>query len=376
MSYAKSANAAFGRIGDEMPADALIEYAGRFGIGSADELTYPLEIESSAAQLSNDLDDLYENNLLRAVTAIGQGELLVTPLNMGLVTLAVLNDGDLPVPYLVESIQRPSGEAVSDLSNRRLVSELMQPETARLVRDMMVTVVEKGSGYKAVVPGLQVGGKTGTAQVGADRLPHAWFTGFAQDEERGVVIVVLIENSGEGSQVAAPIFAQIAQVAMNLPAEPVEEIVPTPIPPEPTQTPTALPTIEVPPTSQPEGTAEPTEEQPAPTPTATALGYPSVPPPDIPRDPDKADITAGSTCIITREGPMGTGEFIWPSQFQALSGTDFKEGHPGIDLSTPEGVPVYASDSGLVIFAGDGDLITATPSSSTTTSTLYGHLSQ
>jgi penicillin-binding protein A len=300
MSYAKSANAAFARIGDEMPADRLIEYAGRFGVGSPGELSFPLEIEYSPAQLANDLDALYENNLLRAVTAIGQGEVLVTPMNMGLVALAVLNDGDLPLPYLVESIQRPSGEVVTDLPNRRLIRELMQPETARLVRDMMVTVVEKGSGFRAVVPGLQVGGKTGTAQLGGDRLPHAWFTGFVQDEQSGVVIVVLVENSGEGSEIAAPIFAQMAQVAMNLPDEPVEEIVPTPVLPEPQATPTVLSA-----TSQPEETVEAVEELPA-TPTP-AVPSSIAPAPDIPRDPDKADITAGSTCIITREGPVGSG---------------------------------------------------------------------
>jgi penicillin-binding protein A len=373
MSYAKSANAAFGRIGHEMPADTLIEYAGRFGIGSPGELSFPLEVEHSSAQLANDLDDLYENNLLRAVTAIGQGEVLVTPLNMGLVTLAVLNEGDLPLPYLVESIQRPSGEVISELPNRRLMRELMQPETARLVRGMMETVVERGSGFRAVVSGLQVGGKTGTAQLGGDRLPHAWFTGFAQNEDRGVVIVVLVENSGEGSEVAAPIFAQMAQAAMQAPEETVEEIVPTPVPPEPTQAPTALP-----PTPEPEETIEAVEGMP-PTPTPTVQGS-IAPPPDIPRDPDKADITAGSTCIITREGPVGSGEFIWPSQFQALSGTDFQEGHPGIDLSTPEGIPVYAADSGLVIFAGwTGDLGYGNAiliDHGNGFQTLYGHLSQ
>lgn len=378
MSYAKSANAAFARIGDEMGADTLIEYADRFGIGAAGELTFPLEIEHSSAQLANDLQELYENNLLRAATAIGQGELLVAPLNMGLVTLAVLNEGNLPLPYLVEYIQRPSGEVIAELPNRRMIIELMKSETARQVREMMVTTVEKGSGYQASVPGLQVGGKTGTAQVGGERLPHAWFSGFAQNEEKGVVIVVLVENSGEGSEVAAPIFAQLAQVATNLPEEAVEEIVPTPVPPEPTETPGILPTVEVLPTSQPEESGEPMDELPTPTPTLQEGT--SAPPPDIPRDPDKADITAGSTCPITREGPVGTGEFIWPSQFQALSGTDFKEGHPGIDLSTPEGVPVYAADSGLVIFAGwTGDLGYGNAiliDHGNGFQTLYGHLSQ
>jgi murein DD-endopeptidase MepM/ murein hydrolase activator NlpD len=83
--------------------------------------------------------------------------------------------------------------------------------------------------------------------------------------------------------------------------------------------------------------------------------------------------------VITREGPVGTGEFIWPSQFQALSGTDFMEGHPGIDLSTPKGTPVYAADSGLVIFAGWTGLgygNTVLIDHGNGYQTLYGHLSQ
>ena len=77
--------------------------------------------------------------------------------------------------------------------------------------------------------------------------------------------------------------------------------------------------------------------------------------------------------------PQGTGNFIWPSQFQALSGGDFKEGHPGIDLSTPSGTPVYAADTGLVIFAGwtgigYGNTIVIDHGNGYRT--LYGHLSQ
>lgn len=383
MSYAKSANAAFARIGDEMPADTLITYANRFGFDSPGERQLPLEIESSPAQLADDPSELYENNLLRAATAIGQGELLATPMNMGLVVLSSLNDGDLPIPYLVESIQHPSGEVVSGLPNRQQIKGIMQPGTAHLVRDMMVTVVEKGSGFRALVPGMQVGGKTGTAQLGGDQQPHAWFTGFAQDENSGVVIVVLIENGGEGSESAAPIFAQMAQVALHSSGEPVVETVPTPVPPEPELT-SSSPSPTVPtstgPDEQVQKTAESTREEPITTPTVAAVGPGSPPPPDIPRDPDKADLTAGSTCIITREGPVGTEEFIWPSQYQALSGGDFKPGHPGIDISTPQGVPVYAADSGLVIFAGwtggigYGNAVLIDHGNGF--QTLYGHLSQ
>jgi murein DD-endopeptidase MepM/ murein hydrolase activator NlpD len=78
-----------------------------------------------------------------------------------------------------------------------------------------------------------------------------------------------------------------------------------------------------------------------------------VPTPEITSDPSKKDITAENpSCGNKQKVPQATGEFIWPSPFQALSGVDFRIGHPGLDLNAPPGSPVYAADTGLVIFAG------------------------
>ncbi len=371
LSYAKSANAAFARIGDEMPAQVLIDYAARFGFASPGAAqpaaSFPLEMDYSPGQLVSHASELAENDLLRAATAIGQGELLTTPLNMGMVVLAVLNDGNLPLPYLVEKVYTPSGIAAANQPERTLITGLMKPETAQIVRHMMTTVVTQGSGGKAAVEGLTIGGKTGTAQVGGDLAPHAWFTGFAQNADQAVVIVVLIENGGEGSQVAAPIFARMAQ-AVFAPENRPEPAV-TLAPPTPTPQPTAQ-------------TAAPTSlpESPAPTPTLAPI-IEGVPPPDIPYRDDRTDFTelGSATCPGNQAGPIGDGKFIWPSVYQAVSGEKFSEGHPGVDFSTPPGVPVYAADDGLVIFAGwselgYGNVIVIDHGNGY--KTLYAHLSQ
>jgi peptidoglycan glycosyltransferase len=379
MSYAKSANAAFARIGDEMPPDVLVKYANRFGFGSpSNTLIAPTDIDYVPAQLAQDPKSLYNNNWLRAVTAIGQGELLTSPLNIGMVVLSVLNQGNLPVPYLVEAVREPDGTLVHNLPNRRTVQYLMKPETAQLVRQMMISVVEKGSGLRAQIPGLVVGGKTGTAQVGGDLLPHAWFAGFAQNEERGVVVVVLIENAGQGSQVAAPIFAEVAAAAISGAGEPVAEVVPTPTPP-PDATNTPLPAEN--PTQAPQ-VEQPTQVL-QPTPMPPVIGTPppgGVLPPDILRDPDKNDITKENpSCANLRDMPEATGVFIWPSSYQALSGNDFTADHPGLDLNAPTGSRVNAADTGLVIFAGwsglgYGNAILIDHGNGY--QTLYAHLSQ
>lgn len=217
MSYAKSANAAFARMADEMGGQTFIRYATKLGFSDPNvDQDFPLEIPYNPSQLANNVDSLNSNNLLRAATGIGQGELLVTPMQMGMVVLTVLNGGDLPVPYFVEKIDSPTGFDFGGRAKGRQIRNIMSKKTAEEVRQIMIIDVEKGFGAQAGVPGLTVGGKTGTAQLGGETNPHAWFIGFAERKDgRSVVMAVLVENAGHGSEVSAPIFAKVAQVALR-----------------------------------------------------------------------------------------------------------------------------------------------------------------
>lgn len=212
-SFAVSANAAFARMGDEMLPEVLIQYAQAFGF-SQTENPIPLEVQTSPAQLANDLDELKTNNVLQASTGFGQGEILASPLNMALIVCAVLNNGNIPTPHLLLRVESPTGNILQQAPDGFWATNIMRPETAQQVREMMITVVQSGSGVLAAVPGLTIGGKTGTAEVG-DGSPHAWFIGFAENGSRSVVISVLVENGGEGSTVAAPVFAQVARLALQ-----------------------------------------------------------------------------------------------------------------------------------------------------------------
>ncbi|HZW03150.1 MAG TPA: penicillin-binding protein 2 [Anaerolineaceae bacterium] len=223
MAYARSANAAFARIGDEMAPETFREYAARLGFGAPGEIEYSLGIEYTPSQVANDPAELAENDLLRAATAIGQGELLTSPLNMALVAAAVINDGDLPLPRVVESARLPSAGGVA-LPALRIGQEVnvMEPAAAEQAQAIMVTAVESGSGSPAQIPGVRVGGKTGTAQLGGDQAPHAWFIGFAEQDRQAVAIAVLVEHGGSGFSVAAPLFARVAPAALQALADPVE----------------------------------------------------------------------------------------------------------------------------------------------------------
>lgn len=227
-AYAVSANAAFARIGNEMPADVLIETAHQLGFGRSPDGAPPLEIDTSAPRLASDPELLYTNHPLRASTAIGQGELQVSPLSIALLTAAVANGGRIPAPHLVHAVTAADGTVIAGEAIHDWIPDAIRPEIATQVREMMIEVVQNGSGVRAKVPDVIVGGKTGTAQVGADLSPHAWFTGFVQDQTRTVVITLIVENGGEGSRIAAPLFAQVADVVMHHQGEPVPEIVPAP----------------------------------------------------------------------------------------------------------------------------------------------------
>ncbi len=344
MSYAKSANAAFARLGAEMPPAVMIDYAARFGFSVAAERAWSLELPLAPSQLAQDVQTLYADDLLRASTAIGQGELLTDPLTMAMVVLAVVNNGDLPLPYLVESIRDPRGTVLRTQPARGVVRGLMQPATAALVRDMMITAATQGSGKPALVDGLTVGGKTGTAQVGGDLLPHAWFIGFAEGTDRQVVIAVIVENAGEGHDVAAPIFARLADLAVRHLGDPVAEVVPIP------------------------DSAEPLAATPA--------------APDLPRDPKKLEVVAGpGACPGGYVGPVGSGAWVWPvdAPYRLVVGDDFTPIHPGIDLGAPPGAPVYAADAGVVVYSnwtdiGYGNVVVIDHGNGY--QTLYAHLSQ
>ena len=224
-SYAVSANAAFARMGDELEAETFVDYATRFGFGR-DEPP-PLEIPVLAAQLATTPGAL-DDDVLRASTAFGQGELQVTPLSMALVVATIVNGGDMPRPHLLLYNQTPGGRQYGEPSRAPWIPGVIRPETADQAEQIMIAAVEAGSGWRAALSGLAVGGKTGTAQLGGDQAPHAWFIGFASDGARSVAIAVLVEHGGSGAQTAAPIFAQVADAALRHLGEPVEELLSSP----------------------------------------------------------------------------------------------------------------------------------------------------
>ena len=157
-----------------------------------------------------------------AFSAIGQFDVSANPMQMALVASAIANDGVLLRPRLVTQIRDPQGQIVKTFEPEEF-SRPLTPEHARQLRDMMVAVVQSGTGYAAQIPGVMVAGKTGTAQHGGkDEAPHAWFTAFAPAENPQVAVAVIVLDGGDlgsdatGGRVAAPIAKAVIEAALGI----------------------------------------------------------------------------------------------------------------------------------------------------------------
>ncbi|MFL6182787.1 MAG: peptidoglycan D,D-transpeptidase FtsI family protein [Actinomycetes bacterium] len=209
-ALAISCNTAFAKIGLDLGGDAIRAQAERFGFN--EPLSIPLGVAPSV--YPNDLDAPQT-----ALSAIGQYDVRATALQMAMVGAGVANDGVVMKPFLVAEEQAPDLSALS-LTEPEPLSRAVSSEVATELRDMMVNVVTSGTGQTAAIPGVSVGGKTGTAQDGG-RPPHVWFMSFAPAEDPQVAVAVIVENGGDlgdeatGSAVAAPIAKSVMEAVLQ-----------------------------------------------------------------------------------------------------------------------------------------------------------------
>jgi peptidoglycan glycosyltransferase len=207
-----SANAIFAQVAYHLGAPTLTAYADKFGFGMAPPiglLVTPSRLKDPATPWSG---------ALLASTGFGQGQLEVTPLQLALVVEAIANHGTIMEPYFVTRATTPNGVVVYQHETQPW-RQAIQAGTAATLTNLLVGVVDNGSGDGARIPGVKVAGKTGTAQVGGTQQPHAVFVTFAPADHPTVEVVVLVENGGEGATVAAPIARTMMEAALKSPAQ-------------------------------------------------------------------------------------------------------------------------------------------------------------
>ncbi|GAB2469653.1 peptidoglycan D,D-transpeptidase FtsI family protein [Streptomyces incanus] len=210
-----SCNTVFGKIGAQLGNDKMLEYAKKFGF--TEEHFTPTR--SSASVFSDDM-----NESQTALSSIGQFNTATTPLQMAMVTAAIANNGTLMKPYMVDELQAPSVDTIEKTDPEEL-SKPMSAENAQILQSMMETVVSEGTGSKAKIDGVTVGGKTGTAQHGVDNSenPYAWFISYAKGEDGSspVAVAVIIEDDKavrgdiSGGGLAAPIAKSVMEAVVK-----------------------------------------------------------------------------------------------------------------------------------------------------------------
>ncbi len=204
-SLAISCNTAFANLGLSLGADDLRNQAQAFGFDS--QLKSDVYAATSRFPADPDQPQL-------ALSSIGQFDVAASPLQMAMVVAGIANDGVLMEPYLVQEIRNPDLTLLSSHRPRKM-SDAMDSAHAQELKAMMVSVVTNGTGRKAAISGVTIGGKTGTAETTKDRAPYAWFVGFA--ENPNVAIAVFIEDAGvarteiSGGGLCAPIFRDVVE---------------------------------------------------------------------------------------------------------------------------------------------------------------------
>ncbi|MDQ0991909.1 penicillin-binding protein 2 [Streptomyces sp. V3I7] len=210
-----SCNTVFGKIGADLGNDKMLKEAKKFGF-DAEQFT-PVRANASVFA-----DKMAPSET--ALSSIGQFNTAATPLQMAMVASAVANDGKLMKPYMVDKLQSSNLDTVEQTDPEEL-SRPLSSGNAQILQSMMETVVKDGTGKNAQIPGVTVGGKTGTAQHGVanSKNPYAWFISYAKlpDHSSPVAVAVVVEddnaNRGDisGGGLAAPIAKNVMEAVIN-----------------------------------------------------------------------------------------------------------------------------------------------------------------
>lgn len=141
-------------------------------------------------------------------TAIGQGNTLVSPMHMALITSAIANGGVLMKPYLIDQVKSSDGEVIKT-TEPEVYKKLMTTNEANLLGKLMKKVVESGTASALSGRGYTAAGKTGSAEFDENGSSHSWFIGYSNVDNPDLAVAVIVENGGTGSQAAVPIAGEI-----------------------------------------------------------------------------------------------------------------------------------------------------------------------
>lgn len=206
-AFVKSCNPYFAEKAVVMGKDKFGEVAERFMINK--KIHFDLPVKTSQFPYKGNVE---ETEI--AASGIGQGRVVVTPLNMAMMASAIANEGEMVKPILVKEIIDKDGRILK-VMDTEVISTVTGPSVANTIKDMMVDTVKAGTGTNARIRNVTVAGKTGTAENPSGK-SHSWFVGFAPAEDPRLAIAVVLEEAGvTGGQGAAPIARDLFIHGLN-----------------------------------------------------------------------------------------------------------------------------------------------------------------
>ncbi len=202
-AFSNSCNCAFAALSKDLGAEKLTATANEFGFGESFAFG-----KGQTEKSRIDLSDAGKGDI--AWAGVGQYTTLVNPYHMLILVGSVANGGTAVLPYTVSTVATPEGRVVEEAA--AVSKECISPDVAKELKEMMRFTVEDNYGdwrFK----GLQMCGKTGTAEISDEEEPHSWFVGFSENPACPVAIVVVVENGGWGSSAALPIASSVMESA-------------------------------------------------------------------------------------------------------------------------------------------------------------------
>ncbi len=199
-AFASSCNCAFADMGSSIGASSMRK--------TAEDLLFNKKLPLSSYKKSSFTLDKDSPVPLIMQTAIGQGNTLVSPMHMALITSAVANGGILMKPYLIDQVKSVDGEVVKT-TQPEVYKKLMTTNEANLLGKLMKNVVEYGTASALSGRGYTAAGKTGSAEFDENGSSHSWFIGYSNVDHPDLAVAVIVENGGTGSQAAVPIAGEI-----------------------------------------------------------------------------------------------------------------------------------------------------------------------
>ncbi|MFQ6066400.1 MAG: penicillin-binding protein 2 [bacterium] len=201
----------FYQLGLRLGVNRIIRYSRLFGLGEPTGID--LGSEKQGFLPTPEWKKTYKDEVWyggdTVNLSIGQGYILVTPIQMLKVISSIANGGYLIRPYLIKKIVSPRGDLIKEFQPQKMGRVPLSSATLKFLRKSLRGVVQEGTGWRAKNKVVEVSGKTGTAELSEDQKPHNWFIGYAPSSHPRLAIVVLVENREEDIQIGAQITGKI-----------------------------------------------------------------------------------------------------------------------------------------------------------------------